>query len=112
MSHITDKSGTVRIRKGTAVTMVGGQYESPSDASVFNINNDDIQRHLKPNDVAYIDDGKVVAVVTGINEKGIQLEVKIGGAIKSRSTVRFTQGKHANLQVITQEDINDLSAIS
>lgn len=40
------------------------------------------------------------------------MEVKIGGSIKSRSTVRFTQGKHANLPIITPEDVSDLSAIS
>lgn len=112
MSHIAEKTGTVRVRKGTAVTMCGGQYEQASDASTFRIKNDDIEKYLKPNDVAYVDDGKVVAVVTAINESGVQLEVKIGGAIKSHSSIRFTQGKHAQLPVITQEDISDLSAIS
>lgn len=71
MSHIVEKTGALRIRKGTAVTMVGGQVELASDATCFRINNDDIQRYLKPNDVAYVDDGKVVAVVTGIGEQGI-----------------------------------------
>lgn len=67
---------------------------------------------MKPNDVAYIDDGKVVGIVTGISEEGIQLEIKIGGTIKSKAQVRFTQGKHGNLSIITAADISDLSAIS
>lgn len=68
ISHTTDKSGMIRIRSGSAITMCAGQYDQPSDASVLRINNDDIQRYLKPNDVAYFDDGKVVGVVTGIND--------------------------------------------
>lgn len=40
------------------------------------------------------------------------MEVKIGGAVKSNSSIRFTQGKHANLPIMTPEDANDLKAIS
>ncbi len=71
LSHNADKSGVIRVRSGSQVTMVSGQFEQASDASVFRISNDDIHRHLKPNDVAYFDDGKVVAIVTGINDQGI-----------------------------------------
>jgi pyruvate kinase len=54
------------------------------------INNEDIQRYLKPNDRAYIDDGKVVAIVKGVTEHGVKLEIKIGGSVKSNSSIRFT----------------------
>jgi len=37
----------------------------------------------------YIDDGKVVGIVTQITEESIKLEVKIGGTIKSFSQVKF-----------------------
>jgi pyruvate kinase len=68
ISHNVDKSGVLRVRSGSQVTMVSGQFEQASDASVFRINNEEIQRYLKPNDVAYFDDGKVVAIVTGITD--------------------------------------------
>lgn len=68
ISHNVDKSGVLRVRSGSPVTMVSGQFEQASDASVFRINNEEIQRYLKPNDVAYFDDGKVVAIVTGITD--------------------------------------------
>ena len=56
---------------------------------------------MKPNDVVYVDDGKVVGVVKAINDEGVQLDIKIGGAIKSFASVRFTGGKHVHLPVIT-----------
>lgn len=67
---------------------------------------------MKPNDRAYIDDGKVVATVKGVTEQGIKLDIKIGGAVKSFSSIRFTQGKHSNLSIMTPEDAADLKAIS
>ena len=82
MSHINEKTGLLRLRKNNEVLMVSGQYEQPSDADFLRINNEDIQRYLKPNDRAYIDDGKVVAIVTGVTEHGVKLEVKIGGSVK------------------------------
>lgn len=48
-------------------------------------NSDQIQRFLKPNDVVYFDDGKVVAIVIEISTDGCMLEVKIGGLLKSNS---------------------------
>jgi pyruvate kinase len=46
------------------------------------ISNDAIQRYLKPNDVVYIDDGKVVGIVIEITGNGCKMEIKIGGTIK------------------------------
>lgn len=117
MSQIADKAankdGKLRVPKGTTVTLVSGQYEQPSDATTFRINNEEIQRYVKPHDQAYIDDGKLVAEVTSISEQGVQVEVKwAGGPIQSCAAVRFIQGKHANLPITTEADIADLSAIS
>lgn len=68
MSHVLEKSGQLRLRKNNEVLITSGQYEQPSDAETIRINNEDIQRYLKPNDRAYIDDGKVVATVKGVTE--------------------------------------------
>jgi pyruvate kinase len=40
------------------------------------------------------------------------MEIKIGGQLKGNSAVRFTGGKHNNLQLVTKRDIDDISAIS
>ena len=90
MSHNTDKSGQLRVRSGSTVIMSSGAFEQPSDATNFRINSEEIIRYLKPNDVVYVDDGRVVGVVKGINDEGVQLDIKIGGAIKSFAAVRFT----------------------
>lgn len=112
MSHVNEKTGLLRLRKNNEVLMCAGQFDQASDAETLRINNEDIQRYLKPNDRAYIDDGKVVAIVTGVTEHGVKLEVKIGGAVKSNSSIRFTQGKHGNLPIMTPEDAQDLKSIS
>jgi pyruvate kinase len=97
MSHIADSNATLRIRSGSSVSMHGGEYHVASDNSNLRINNDSIQRYLKPNDVIYFDDGKVVGIVVEITPSGAKMEIKIGGSIKGNCAVRFTGGKHNNL---------------
>jgi len=74
--------------------MYGEDYDLPSDATKFRINCSTIQRYLKPNDVIYFDDGKVVGIVIEILEKGCKMEIKVGGSIKGNCAVRFTGSKH------------------
>lgn len=71
ISHNESKDGLIRVRSGTQVLMVTGQYDQPSDATTFRINNEEILRYLKPNDVAYFDDGKIVAMVSAITDQGV-----------------------------------------
>ena len=92
--------------------MFGGEFHKPSDATKLRINNDMIQRFLKPNDVVYIDDGKVIGIVSEIDEIGVKMEIKIGGYVKANATVRFTGGKHAQLPLLADEDFRDLAFIS
>ena len=40
ISNIADASGTMRIRSGSIVEMVGGQYDQPSTSSSLKINSD------------------------------------------------------------------------
>ena len=97
MSHISAKTPTIRIRSGSSVNMFGGEFHVASDAQNLRIDNDQIQRYFKPNDVVYFDDGKVVGIVTEINASGCKMEIKIGGQLKGNCAVRFTGGKHNNL---------------
>ena len=66
LSHINDKSGFLRIRSGSTVNMFGGSFHLASDPLNFRISSENIHRYLKPNDVVYFDDGKVVGIVAEI----------------------------------------------
>ena len=83
-----------------------------SDNKTFYCNCDTIQRYLKPNDVVYIDDGKVVGIVLEISAEGCIMEIKVGGTLRSQCQLRFSGGKHNNLPLIPKEDILDLQEIS
>jgi pyruvate kinase len=71
-----------------------------------------MQRVLKPNDVIYFDDGKVVGIIIDIQPSSARMEIKIGGVMKGNCQVRFTNGKHAHLPPVTNSDIHDLSQLS
>ena len=94
ISQLAEGVETIRIRSGSVVEMYGEDFDLPSDAQTFRINCNTIQRYLKPNDVIYFDDGKVVGIVIEILEKGCKMEIKVGGSIKGNSAVRFTGSKH------------------
>ena len=79
MNHIAEGQQTLRIRSGTSVNMTGGEMHIPSDPNNIRINNEQIQRYLKPNDVIYFDDGKVVGIVVEVMQAGVKMEIKIGG---------------------------------
>ena len=69
-------------------------------------------RYLKLNDVVYFDDGKVIGIVKNIQDKGVDLEVKMAGFLKGNASVRFINGKHAQLPVVKKSDLEDLTKIS
>lgn len=102
MSHNDEKGGIIRVRSGSQVSMIGGQFKQASDGTCFRINQEGFQRYLKPNDLMYIDDGKVVGIVTQITEDAIKLEVKIGGTIKCFSQVKFIQSRQKYLPIISK----------
>lgn len=60
----------------------------------------------------YFDDGKVVGIVVEVAANEVKMEIKIGGNIRGNCNVRFTGGKHSNLDLVTKQDIVDISAIS
>jgi len=75
-------------------------------------NCDIIHRYIKPNDVVYFDDGKMVAVVLEILNEGCVLEAKVGGMLKTNSQIRFIGGTHNNVPLLNKRDVSDLMAIS
>jgi pyruvate kinase len=113
ISHTNEKNGTMRIRSGSIVQLsCGNPNNLPSEPNHFRINCADIIRYLKPNDVVYFDDGKVVGIIIDIQAEGCRMEIKIGGTINQKSQCRFTSGKHSHLPLVTTEDITDIATIS
>ena len=106
------ENGTCRIRSGSNVSLIVDEFSKLSNETEFRISSNVIQRFLKPNDVVYFDDGKVVGIVNEVSTREVKMEIKLGGTIKSNSSVRFTGGKHGNLELVTNADIIDISTIS
>ena len=59
-----------------------------------------------------MDDGKVVGIVIEVSTAEVKMEIKIGGTLKSKCNVRFTGGKHSNLDLVTKDDISNIRTIS
>jgi len=112
LTQVIDKEGYMVVKSGAVVALNCLNPHGISNPKTWYCNCDIIQRYLKPNDVVYFDDGKVVCIVLEISNEGCMLEVKIGGPLKSRSQIRFVGGKHKNLPLLNDHDINDLQAIS
>jgi pyruvate kinase len=85
ISKILDASNQMKIRAGSIVNLIAGQYDQPSDANNFRINTSEMQKVLKPNDVIYFDDGKVIGIIIDIQPSSARMEIKIGGVMKGCS---------------------------
>jgi pyruvate kinase len=85
LTQVSDKSGMMNVKSGTVVALNCLNPYGISNPKTWYCNCDIIQRFLKPNDVVYFDDGKVVCIVLEISNEGCMLEVKIGGPLRSNS---------------------------
>jgi pyruvate kinase len=112
LNQVSDKSGVMNVKSGTVVALNCTNPHGITNPKTWYCNCDVIQRFLKPNDVVYFDDGKVVCIVLEISNEGCMLEVKIGGPLKSNSQIRFVGGKHKNLPLLNPLDVSDLQSIS
>jgi len=106
------ETATQRMRSGSTVSLIIDEFNKESNDTQLRISSNVIQRFLKPNDVIYFDDGKVVGIVIEVTAKEVKMEIKIGGNLKSNCNVRFTGGKHSNLELVTKDDVEDISSIS
>ena len=69
-------------------------------------------RAVKPNDIVYIDDGKIICLVTDCDQKGISVEIKGGGYLKSKRAIKIPGGKHEKMPILQPIDIVDLLNIA
>ncbi len=84
---------------------------SCSSEEKIHVNYREIARLVKPNDLIYIDDGKIVLLVLDCSMDGVICEVKGGGVLGGYKNVKLPSGKHEHMPVITHQDQEDLQKL-
>ena len=86
--------------------------DMPSDGTRINITNcRDLPRLVKPNDLIYVDDGKIILLVNECDINGVKCEVKAGGFLGSFKGVKLPTGKQEHLPVVTPQDLDDIASL-
>lgn len=68
-------------------------FDQPSDAIAINVNSKELPRLVKPNDLIYLDDGKMILLVIECEMNRVKCEVKAGGILGSFKNVKLPSGK-------------------
>jgi pyruvate kinase len=63
---------------------------------------------VKPNDLIYLDDGKMILLVSECDMSRVKCEVKAGGLLGSYKNVKLPSGKQEHIPVLTSQDQDDL----
>jgi pyruvate kinase len=64
------------------------------------VNYRELPRLVKPNDLMYIDDGKLVLLVIDCSMEAVICEVKQGGLLGSNKSIKLPAGKHEHMPVM------------
>ena len=67
---------------------------------------------MRPNDVIYFDNGKVIGIVENVDVTEASLNIKSGGTLKGLSQVRFVGGNHKVEEIVRKDDLLNLQQIS
>lgn len=102
----------IRLIPNAKVFLAVDTPEMPSDGTRINIVNcRDMPRLVKPNDLLYLDDGKIILLVNECDINGVRCEVKTGGFLGSFKGVKLPTGKQEHLPVITPQDLDDIATL-
>ena len=66
---------------------------------------------MKPNDLIYVDDGKLILLVVECEMTSVKCEVKQGGILGSYKSLKLPSGKQEHIPVITQKDQEDIMSL-
>ena len=75
----------------------------------IHVNFRDLPRLVKPNDLLYLDDGKIVLLVVDCSMEAVVCEVKQGGVLVSNTAIKMPAGKHENMPIMQVQDQEDLT---
>lgn len=79
-----------------------------SDGVRINLTSREVPRLVKPNDIIYMDDGKIILLVLDCDITGVRCEVKAGGILGSNKVVKLPTGKQELLPILTDKDFEDI----
>ncbi len=82
---------------------------APSTEKTIFASYKDLGRICRPNDIIYIDDGKIICLVVELDETGLHCEVKAGGELLGNRAMKLVGGKHESLPVLNKMDYTDIS---
>ena len=106
----SDPNG-VFIKVGTKVYLACDTPSIESDQEKFNVSYRDLPRLVKPNDIIYVDDGKIVLLVTECDRDGVSCEVKGEGVLGHRKNLKLPAGKHEHQPIMTPEEVEEISGL-
>lgn len=86
-------------------------YDQPSDAIAINVNCKELPRLVKPNDLIYLDDGKIILLVLECEMNRVKCEIKAGGLLGSYKNVKLPSGKQEHIAVLSSQDQDDLMTL-
>lgn len=107
----THKSGEVFMKAGSTVEIRSDAPTCCSTEYKLNVNYRDFPRLVKPNDMLYVDDGKIALLVVEVTMEAVVCEVKQGGVLGSYKTVKLPSGKHEQMPILTIQDQEELMAM-
>ena len=106
--EIGKAAGGIMLKMGQTVEL---RVDSPTcyttDLKVH-VNFRELPRLVKPNDLLYIDDGKLVLLVIDCSTEAVICEVKQGGLLGSNKSIKLPAGKHEHMPVMQIQDQEDL----
>lgn len=106
-SATVDPQG-INLKSNASVYLDCSKPLEKSDAKTLHCNYKELPRLVKPNDLLYLDDGKIILLVSECEMEGIKCEVKGGGILTGNRSIKLPSGRHEHLPVLTLEDQEEL----
>ena len=102
----------IKLTTNQKVFLAVATPDMPSDAVRINISNcRDLPRLVKPNDLIYVDDGKIILLVNECDLNGVKCEIKAGGFLGGFKGVKLPTGKQEHMPILTGQDVDDLMTL-
>lgn len=102
--EVTKGAAGIVLKMGQTVEL---RVDSPTCYTTdmkIHVNYRELPRLVKPNDLLYIDDGKLVFLVIDCSMEAVICEVKQGGVLGSNKSIKLPAGKHEHMPVMQLQD--------
>jgi pyruvate kinase len=99
------------LKTNQVITLGCNNPDGYSDGVRINLTSKDVPRLVKPNDIIYVDDGKIILLVLDCDIGAVRCEVKAGGILGSNKIVKLPTGKQELLPILAEKDVEDLNTL-